>query len=310
MNTVVAKRGASVELNDEARELPEFEHAHQLLIKLLRERGPIPRRLSANESRQVFRAVSEQPPLLVFRRDGIERFLGNAGVMPDGRAVIVFPRRQPEEIERLFLLVWGSPFGACLRVMMRLKREPRQVAVLPSDGAFEALRGGRVLVACFRMGRLEEAVEADYSAQSDVLAALTGLLDMTVKTEAEIAAQCLLDPTLVRLNSVGKMFTPSYSRLEWLQTGWLKECRDRYRMAAKAMSELAANAAAALPTTSLAEIPVIGQVAKIAAGSGSLTERYHSVKAILRQGEQACEVIERIVGLYPHVETQDDAVLS
>src|SRR6266478_6565975 len=44
--------------------------------------------------------------------------------------------------------------------------------------------------------------------------------------------------------------------------------------------------------------------AKIAAGSGSLTERYHSVKAILREGEQACEAIERTVGLYPHAETR------
>ena len=75
------------------------------------------------------------------------------------------------------------------------------MAVLPSDGAFEALRGGRMLVACFRLGRLEEALEANYSAQLDVLAALTGLLDMTVETEAELAAdaRCLLDPTLVRL---------------------------------------------------------------------------------------------------------------
>src|SRR5258708_7965299 len=117
-------------MDKKARELSEGERAEQRLLSLLRERGPIPRRLSANERRQVFVAVSEQPPLLAFRRDGIERFLGNAGVMPDGRAVIVFPRRPPEKIRRLDFLVWGSPFGACLRVMMPLKGELRQVAVL------------------------------------------------------------------------------------------------------------------------------------------------------------------------------------
>ena len=125
--------------------------------------------------------------------------------------------------------------------------------MLPSDGAFEALRGGRMLVACFRMGRLEEALEADYSAQLDVLAALTGLLEMTAKTEAELAAdpRCLLDPTLVRLNSVGNMFTSAYGRLGWLQQGWLLKCRNRYPFMAQAMGELAASAAAAQPTTPL-----------------------------------------------------------
>jgi hypothetical protein len=307
MDILVSRPGATMELNE--RKLDDGERAQQRLIKLLRERGPIPRRLSANERRQVFRAVSEQAPLLAFRRDGIERFLGNAGVMPDGRAVIVFPRQPLEEIGRLDFLVWGSPFGACLRVMMPLKGDLRQVAVLPNDGAFEALRAGRLLVACFRMGTLEEAVEADYSAQSDVLAALSGLLDMTVDAEAEIAAQCILDPTLVRLDSVGKMFTPAYGRLEWLQAGWLKACRDRYRMVANAMSELAAHAAAALPNTPLAEIPVIGEVAKTAAGSGSLTERYHSVKVILRDAKQSCEAIERIFGIYPPAETHAREVL-
>jgi len=180
------------------------------------------------------------------------------------------------------------------------------VAVLPSDGAFEALRGGRMLVACFRLGRLEEALEANYSAQLDVLAALTGLLDMTVETEAELAAdpRCLLDPTLVRLNSVGKMFTSAYGRPEWLQQGWLQKCRNRYPFLAKSMGELAASAAAALPTTPLADIPLIGQLAKVAAGNGSLVERYHSVMAILRDCEATCETIERVGGVYAPAETK------
>src|SRR3954471_18826534 len=97
---------------DEARELPEFERRHKQFIKLLREWGPLPRPLSANERRQVYHAISEQPLLLTFRRDDIERFLGNSGVMPDGSAVIVFPRPPPKKIECLDFLVWGSPFGA------------------------------------------------------------------------------------------------------------------------------------------------------------------------------------------------------
>ena len=56
----------SMELNNEARELPEGERDQQRLINVLRERGPTPRRLSANERLQVFIAVNEQPRLLAY----------------------------------------------------------------------------------------------------------------------------------------------------------------------------------------------------------------------------------------------------
>ena len=161
----------------------------------------------------------------------------------------MFPRRPPpKRIGRLDFLVWGSPFGACLRVIMPFMG---QAAILPNDRAFEALRGGRVLVASFRMGKLEEALEYDYRVQSDTHEALTGLLDMTFKTEAEIAADpsCLPDQDLVRLNSVGELFKTFYGRLEWLQAGWLYACRRRREIMVDGISKLSENATATLPTT-------------------------------------------------------------
>ena len=258
---------------------------------MLRERGPFAHPLTTNERHQLFRALRDQPSLLAFRRDGIERFLGNAGAMPDGRAVIVFPRRPPKRIGRLDFLVWGSPFGACLRVIMPLMG---QAAILPNDRAFEALRGGRVLVASFRMGRLEEALEYDYRVQSDTHEALTGLLDMTLETEAEITADpsYLPDQDLVRLNSVGELFKTFYSRLEWLQAGWLYACRRRREVMVDGISKLSENATATLPTSNLKDIPVVAQLAQVAVDSASFADRYHGIKAILRDREKLAKRLE------------------
>ena len=291
----------------EGQELSEAD-PQQRLINLLRERGPFAHPLTTNERHQLFRALRDQPSLLAFRRDGIERFLGNAGAMPDGRAVIVFPRRPPKGIGRLDFLVWGSPFGACLRVIMPLMG---QAAILPNDRAFEALRGGRVLVASFRMGRLEEALEYDYRVQSDTHEALTGLLDMTLETEAEIAADpsYLPDQDLVRLNSVGELFKTFYSRLEWLQAGWLYACRRRREVMVDGISKLSENATATLPTSNLKDIPVVAQLAQVAVDSASFADRYHGIKAILRDREKTCEAVERIVGVYPQAEMHAPEIL-
>jgi hypothetical protein len=286
--------------------LAEAERTQQRLIHLLRERGPFPRRLTSNERHQVFRAVRDQRSLLAFRRDGIERFLGNAGAMPDGRAVIVFPCRLLKRIGRLDFLGWGSPFGACLRVIIPLEGGPGQAALLPNDRAFEALRGGRLLVAGFRMGKLEEALEYDFSVQSDTHEALNRLLDGILEVEAEIAADpsYLPDQDLVRLNSVGEFFTKYYGRLEWLQAGWLYACRSRTEIMVGEISALRENTTAALATTPLARVPVLAQVAQVAVSSASFGERYQGIKAILRDGEKACEAIERMMGIHPVAEKE------
>jgi hypothetical protein len=91
-------------------EFAAVEEEQGRLSAYFRTEGPIANSLSDPELWAVRRAVRENPQLASFRSDGLERFLGNAGVLPDGRPLFVFHGR-PEATTKLLYLVWGSVFG-------------------------------------------------------------------------------------------------------------------------------------------------------------------------------------------------------
>ena len=279
--------------------IPEEEREHQQLVGTLRDYSPVSRRLPLVDRNYLWHALKESPSLLAFRRSGIERFLGNAGVLPDGRPVLTFPGRPPKS-PVIQHLCWGSPFGACLRMITELQGEPKQVALQPGEPSFEALRVGRAVVACIRMGKLDEAIEFDYTARPETHGALNRLLDMVLETHAEILKdpQGLHEPKMVRLHSVGNMFQPAYGRLEWLQAGWLTEYKTRRPWLIEKLRAVAADATTALQSTPLSVVPIVSDIAHLLAGNASLADRLSSMKGVLRDGLKASECLERVVAIY------------
>jgi hypothetical protein len=291
VETAISKRIAA---------FPEEERFHRRLVETLRHCNPVTHRLSTAERNRVWRILRESPSLLRQRREGIEGFFGDISVLPDGLPVITIRRHPPRHATAPEFLCWGSPFGACLRVMMHLESASTQVALHPRTPAFDALRNCRVIIGYLRLGKLEEAIQFDYSTQRESGKALTDLLDLVIETHEEILKHPtgLDEPEMVKLHSVGKLFEHLYGRLEWLQTGWLREYEARRPFVVELLSAYCSDAEQALKLTPLSAVPIVSDIARLLAASNPLAERVNSIKEILREGSKASECLERASAIF------------
>jgi hypothetical protein len=82
----------------------EEEREQQRCSALLRDDGPQPRSLLPVERAEIGRFLKTNHSLAQFRHDGIERLLGNASVLPDGRALFVFSSQPRSQIAILAFL--------------------------------------------------------------------------------------------------------------------------------------------------------------------------------------------------------------
>ena len=154
------------------------EQEQQRCCALLRDDGPEPRPLLPAERGEIGRFVRAHNSLGQFRQNGIERFLGNASKLPDGRALFLFAG-DPVLPVSISFLVWGSRFGPCLRGIVRLRARLCQTALVPGSVAFEALRSKKVVLGFIRSGYMETAFELDYNRRSDQANALDYMLNLT-----------------------------------------------------------------------------------------------------------------------------------
>ncbi len=162
------------------------------------------------------------------------------------------------------------------------------------------------------MGKLDEAIEFDYTARPETYGALNRLLHMVLDTHAEILKdpQGLYEPEMLRLHSVGNMFEPAYGRLEWLQAGWLKDYQIRRKWLIKTLQAATADAATSLQATPLSEVPVVSEIAHLLAGDAPLADRLAHIKGILRDGRKASECIGRILTIHSLPDAQAEEVQS
>ena len=97
-------------------------------------------------------------------------------------------------------------------------RRKTQAVFAVGDHSIDALEEGKIVFAFYRLGR--QAAFFDFSE----------LISMCKTTHREIVSidKYIEDATLVRAHScTEKYFGDEWTRLEWLQHGWIDECQTR-----------------------------------------------------------------------------------
>jgi hypothetical protein len=278
------KRPITIDDDFEAR-----ERAQERLSVLLRDHGPPARSLTPDERRAVWQAIREVDALRTFRSSGLERFNHNHGRLPDGRALLVFQGEPVEQSPSLFFLVWGSEFGATFRAIVKLKQGPRQVALLPEDTAFEGFWSGRVVLAFLRLGKLEKAFELDYAARSDHAEALAYELALAADCNEKVtnAKSAFPSPSLALAYSWSTAFSREWTRLDWLQHGWITTAKNMLPRIKREMPEIAAACASVLTRSDLDPFPVLRSGMEVVTAAATSELQMLAIVDWLRQSTNA-----------------------
>jgi hypothetical protein len=224
MNSLFDKQA---ELNDTSSE----EREHSRVIEILKTHLQPPQSPSSADKAQIVRHLHDNGPLTSFRNSGIEQFLANTGLLPDGRVICTIQATLLDSSDGRFLpLSWGSKFGSCVRLLLPTRRIPTQAVFIPGEKLFDALQSNRLVFAFFRLSRIQNIIEFDLASSEEAKSAFAHLLLLTQQGHSEIAKvdRYIFDPVLVRANSVSeKYFSKYWTRLEWLQRGWINACARR-----------------------------------------------------------------------------------
>jgi hypothetical protein len=199
--------------------LDEQEKELARLLDAFKKAPAAPSNMSTKDRSLVIRHIESSPSLRAFANKGLQQFLVNSTALPDGRTLCVIDG-QPSDQRFAFLpLVWGSPFGACLRLILSTKKKKQATFVVGSDD-FESLQAGKIIFAFYRLGRLVELKEFDLSPSSEAASIFSQLIAMCRSTNQEIIASDIniFDDDLVRAHScTEKVFGSTWTRVEWLQ---------------------------------------------------------------------------------------------
>jgi hypothetical protein len=277
----------------------EKDQEQQRWNALLRDDGPTPRPLQPAEREEIGRFLGGSPSLRQFRRDGIERFLGNAGVLPDGRALFVYSGH-PRLPVAVSFVSWGGYFGPCLRCMVLSLRTGGQIALLPGDAAFEALKDKKVVLAFIRLGSIRTSFELDYGVRSDHAHALHCLLSLTEEVQQDLKqdGRLYLDEALARASSVSDLYKSEFGRLEWLQRGWLKGAQCRLPELIKYMESFSDVCTEALSWPPLREFPVLNQCLTTVATPGNAQMKLGAALVLFSEASAAGAFMAQAVDLY------------
>jgi hypothetical protein len=207
-----------------------FEQQHGELIKSFRSHFPAPSDLSSRERSLVIAHIEHHPQLKTFTHKGLRRFIVNSDSLPDGRTLcVVDGQQQAGNGFEFYPLVWGSPFGACLRLMLSTRRKTQAVFAV-GDHSLDALDEGKIVFAFYRLGRIIDLKSCNISGSQAAFSDFRELISMCKTTHREIVSidKYIEDATLVRAHScTEKYFGDEWTRLEWLQHGWIDECQTR-----------------------------------------------------------------------------------
>jgi hypothetical protein len=232
--------------------------------------GPSARFLAPQECSEIWRHIRGKPELQTFAQSGFERFNHNHGALPDRRALFVFRGSPVDQHPSLGFMSWGSSdFGYTLRALVKLNQGLRQVALLVNDAAFEALWGGRCILAFLRLGRLEQAFELDYAADPAHSEALSYLLALTEGSNRAIRASktAYLDREFALASSVSTIFKREWIRSDWLQHGRITAYEEILPAFISRYIEASAAAARIMYRSPLVRFPVIGRALQIISGT-------------------------------------------
>src|SRR6187399_2546003 len=172
------------ESKSEANDLPPEEQEQQRLIEIFNGQFPEPQNLSSTDRAYVLRYLNNTN-LLTFRTTGLERFLANTGVLPDGRVICTIHSTSSDH--RLFPVGWGNKFGSCLRLALRTNKAPIQAVFIPGDTEFEALQSSQTIILAFvRLDRLQTLWGIDLTSSVELKSALLQLLALCALNHSEI----------------------------------------------------------------------------------------------------------------------------
>jgi hypothetical protein len=225
--------------NPDRNKASEEEREDARLAEIVRTKLPLPNAPSSTDRAAILQYVNSEPSLTTFRKNGLERFLANVAVMPDGRVICTLTSRLDEHYFLLPLL-WGSQFGMCLRLIVRTQTIPIQAVFIPGQLSFDALGSNRLIFVSYRMGRVQAINEFNLSSSIEVRSAFGTLIARCAPLQAEIIRDdsYIDSPDLIRAHSVSeKLFSDHWTRLEWLQRGWINACGERHRRAAGLVKE-------------------------------------------------------------------------
>ncbi len=245
----------------------------------LRDKGPTPRVLEGNERLKVARFIGTTPGLIDVRQEGLERFLGRTSTLPDGRLLLVFLGRPDRKTGNpLSFFVWGSPFGGCLRLVLRMRPHPKQAVLIPPDPEFAALKLARVVIAFWRLGKLYMSYELDYRSL-DHARALADICEGAEENHQAVLDEpaAFWDRERILANSVSETFQSWFTRRDWLQLGWIKESRWRIPRLLKIIADLPNLAEAASEWALLQEYPVLYSALMVAKKPGPARERLRAL---------------------------------
>jgi hypothetical protein len=277
----------------------------------LRDKGPVPRILEAKERSEVGRFLRTRPALIEIPQEGLERFLGQTSVLSDGRLLLVFLGQPNQKSGNpLSFLVWGSVFGGCLRLSMRMRPHPKQAVLIPSDPEFAALKLGRVVVSFWRLGKLEMAYELDYR-REDHAEALAEICRIAEENTQAIFnnSGAFWDRERLLANSVSETFQDWFTRLEWLQLGWIKESRNRIPRVIKIVADLPDFAKRASEWEALQKYPVMRRVLGVASQSGPARERLPALLTLFTDAQTAMRFYVEAYELFDRLGQENEEVV-
>jgi hypothetical protein len=294
----------------DSQAIEEEEEEGARLSTLLHERCPVPCSLSPKEQWAITRAIKDDPALTKIHQGGIERFFGTTTTLSDGRLLLVFLGRPDLPLgSPLSFLVWGSVFGGCLRAMLRVSTRLKQVVLIPEEAEFEALCGGVVVIAYWRMNKLEAAFEIDY--RQPVLAdALARICQIARENHAALLQypNVIWDRERLIAHSVGEAFTNQFGRLEWLQLGWIKESQWRIPHLLAMMPKLLELAERASKWELLRHYPAIREAIETARTLGSDQARLSRLLNMFANRTIAPQFMMEVIVLNEqHCEPDEDA---
>ena len=208
-------------------------------VHYLQDSGPSPMRLAAADEAAVLGDATVMAAASGLQAQGLERFLARTAILPDGRVAFACSGKLPQGRVRCPVLVWGSVFGGCLRIVLPFAPHWVQAVFVPEDAEFEAFAASRscVLVA-IRAGRPKEAFALSF-AEPGQAHALDALIEDTRQIDDSLRRSepaWGYDRKLLLVNSVSTVFRSFFTRGDWLQLGWCESARDRIRAATKVVA--------------------------------------------------------------------------
>jgi hypothetical protein len=211
------------------QQLDDAEREHAELIKAFRSHLPAPTELSTRDRSFVIGHIESNPRVKQFAHKGLQRFLVNSSSLPDGRVVCVIGGQPSGKQFDFYPLAWGSPFGSCLRLILPTSRKTQAVFAV-GDHSIDSVEEGGLVFAFYRLGRLIDLKFFDISCSREANSRFLQLISMCKSTHQEIigADKYIVDANLVRAHScTEKYFGDEWTRLDWLQRGWLDACQAR-----------------------------------------------------------------------------------